>query len=376
MINETSPKSSILRVIGEGIRKLFSIITLVCIVVVATMVILGNLFTDNLIQPQIWVDALEDARIADQSESLISKMIFSSYISMSTGIIGDVSQTSNWESIAKAIIPADWVKNNLKLIIQSTLEWLVTPDGKFPDLLIDLKAIKNNLRSPQGAVAALPLFENIPDCKGDVTKIVYLQGTLVSCVPVGWDLINVSGLTLNVIADTLPDQVSIVTLAASGNVDPLVFQSIYKVKSGYAVLEAGGKFGLQIVILLFCIYLLLQSKSYDYLINELPPPFYAVGIFLLLLFAGWYAIIHWGLRLLIPSMVGTLSLEIKSLLLDFVSAFGNQIQVKWLTWGFGLILVGIVLQVVSRILNKYTQRHLAIVEDKSRQEARVRKQFF
>jgi hypothetical protein len=343
--------------------------------IIIPIIILGNILTDKLLQPQIWIDSLDNIQVSEQIESYFSQTLFSIYISGSSISVGQISSTANWDNIAKTIIPSDWVEYNLKLIVQAVPEWLSSSDTFPPNIIIDLTSIKNNLRSPQSAVAVLPLFENIPVCQGNVGKIVFMSGSLVDCIPAGWDLLHISETALNIIADGLPDQASIISMAETRNLNNQMLQTIYQMKQLYRIWEAALSFGLRIMIVLFCLYLLLQAKSMVFLIRKIPVPLYLAGVMLLILFTGGFILIKWGINVMMPLFGSKLNLDAQSILIDFIRSFGSQIQIKWLLWGFGMLMTGAAIQALAALLYKYIQKYKMIIKNQPKQYIRIKKQF-
>ena len=374
MTQPTSPLFNILKAIGEGLRRLLSLLLLLSFALITSVVILGSILTHTLSQPQTWENALVETRLVERTRSLTSQLLLSAFSTGSNGTLGELPRNTDWKSIGQALIPAQWLDENAKSLVEVILTWLEAPGSDLPEVLIDLTPIKENLRSSAGTVATLSLLQDVPPCQGE-TVIVYMGDSLINCLPASWDLTNVAGTIALLIADTFPDQVSMTTLAASGDADQ-IFQTIAKIKAVYSLWHLALNFGLQISILLLTLYLLLQTKTLVRLVRAFRHPFYAAGTLLLLLFAGWYAFTQWGLNYLFSIIHLRLSLELQTAILDLIRAIGKQFHQPWLVWGIGLILFAITVHIAGVLLERHYKRTSLAGKETPRQHLKIRKQFY
>jgi hypothetical protein len=367
---------TILKAIGEGLRRLVSIILLISFSLLTSLLLLGTIFTDTLTQSQTWIQALDSTQFTERSQPLLSEILMRSPILGNTSRGEQLTQLSIWENIVQVLVPSNWVDENLHMFVQSVSEWIRSPDIDMLEFTLNLTPIKDNLKGPQGTMVILPLLQNAPPCSDEVTEIVVLGEGLVNCLPKHQDLTYIAGVASSIIAETLPNQVSITTLAEVNAIDKQIFQYIYGIKARYEFWRSVLDYSLIISMFVFCLYLLLQTKSITFFIQAIPRPFYAAGFLLLALFGGWYAFIRWGQEYFPLFMPVNLSLENQALINDLIGTVGSQPQEKWLIWGIGLLLAAILFQFGGRQITKLLEDQIEDQGEAKKRRLSIRKQYF
>ncbi len=110
--------------------------------------------------------------------------------------------------IITAALPPGWLEQSLKNALQSAFDWLKSDDAPPPDIMLDLRPIKDRLQGPPGRAIAQEVVDAIPTCAAGQSPQLSFE-RLPECWPGNLD----RTLIVDQVADVL--DISAIKLPAS-----------------------------------------------------------------------------------------------------------------------------------------------------------------
>ena len=367
----------IIKVIGKLLRGVLLVILVIAFVLVAAVTIIGWAATNVVGEPDTYHKLVQEVNIAERGRGFLANFIVS--YAMRSGqsnvdFLGEYPQTT-WETVAIAIIPEDWLENNLDNVISSIFVWMGEPGLQVPEYEVDLKPINQILHGPGGAMAILPLLQEFPTCESDSAEIVIFGDSLITCIPQDRDITSIGQKIAQAIAELLPEEISTTSLQQAGLVQIESVQTLLQIRAGISILEGGLEFGLRVSVLLFGLYAVLQSSSPKHLLGSLALPLYIAGGVLLLLYGLLLVFLEAGLDLTIRNIFPYLTFDIQTLSVDVLRVLGKQIGQKWLFPALYLIGFAFLFQIVYFGGTRLGNRGISESQEVPEFQQRIRKRF-
>ena len=115
------------------------------------------------------------------------------------------------QQVATTILPAEWLETQMSNAVRAWLAWFVAGDTSAPEILIDLRQIRDRLEGPPGQLVASEVVNAIPTCAPGQQPQLTL-GELPACIPQVFDrgtIIDQVATMLSTAAKRMPAQYDI-----------------------------------------------------------------------------------------------------------------------------------------------------------------------
>jgi len=364
--------------IAELARRILLVVLLVSFALVVTVTLLVYTSSNTLLDPGQWRQLIDETQLAARSSTLVADFLvtYSLKASQSAAFLQDYP-LNTWEGVAEVLLPEEWVQENLYSIVDTAIDWLLGEQSGLPNFTLDLSPVLSALQGDQGALAILPLLQDIPACPADSSGAQILVGDLMNCLPENKDLTGYAAVISSLIAKTLPAEVSLATLEAMQLVSSHTYQSAEKIRSGVRGTESLVQLGFRLALLLLSLYALLNSPSPRRVFRTLAWPLYAAGGLSLVVLIGWQLFADLGLGLAITGLLPGTKLEVQSLLADVLRFISGSIAQEWLVWIAALFGLAILIQALTFVATKVIQavKDRRKGEEEVQGQPRLRKQF-
>ena len=267
------------------------------------------------------------------------------------------------------------MEDNLQEITRAALDWLGNTEYQVPQFTIDFSSIIQALRGPQGALAVLPLLQDIPPCAPDVKEIVIMGGSLVSCLPDTQDITPIGRTLARSVANSIMIEVSFTPLQQAGIVTSQTIQVMEKIRGGIRAVDLFLVVGFRLALLILCFYAVLHSASSRALLAALPAPLFVAGSLSLALLGIFQAYLEVGLELSMTAFFPGLKLEAQALLVDLVLTASQGLKKQWLYGSLILLAAGLVLYLLKLSVEWASARRALKPEAQPVPRRRIRKQY-
>jgi hypothetical protein len=368
----------IVRFIAELVRRILLVVLLASFALVVTGTLLVNILSNTLLDTGAWHRLIDETQLAARSRTLVADFLvtYSLKASQSTTFLENYP-LNTWEGVAEVLLPTEWVQQNLYTVVDTTIGWMKGEQSGLPDFTLDLSPVLSSLQGDQGALAILPLLQNIPACPADSSDAQVMVGDLMSCLPGNKDLTGYASVISSLIAKTLPAEISLSNLESMHLVSSQTYQSLEKVRSAVRGTQSLVQLGLRLSLLLLSLYALLNSPAPRRVFRTLAWPLYAAGGLSLVMLIGWQLFSDLGLGLAITGLFPGTKLEEQALLADMLRFISGSIVRDWLVWIAALIGLAVLIQVLTFVVTKAIQvlKDRRKVEEPAQGPTRLRKQF-
>ena len=373
---------SLLITLGKGTHKLLAILLAVSFALVLSLSLLLQAFITTFTALETYDSVLEQARVVDRSQGLITRYLISPAIQKESS--QDVAYLNllreipleTWEKIARSILPSEWVEENIDLIVISVLEWVDTDEAPFPDITLDLSPLILELRSPKGSLAILPIIQQIPACPPGYTESALVgQNEIPPCISENSNIIVMAEYTAEMVAISLPERISTSSLIGMELIDPGILSVARRVHAGVETAQAMFILGLRAALLLLVLYALMHTASIAALLKSLTLPLYLAGIMLALVLGGGYIFLQVGwIGKLVTLLVG-LDIHFQAVLADILRASGYLVIQKPIGWSILLVVLGLAISLLLTIAAHWKKWRTTRLTQPTKQPVRIRKQF-
>ena len=260
------------------------------------------------------------------------------------------------EEFVKAVIPAEWVKQQTEIVLQSVMSFVnLQQDSLF--VVIDLQAVKDNLTGPAGKQAVMNLLTGLPECSMEQLNLIIVA---VQSGQTGFELCNppVNELLLldmvldpimKEIADAVPPSIILPTNEQAQIILNLTqspaFQVYRYARTGLAVLP-------WVCLILILLIVILGWRSLRWMMNGLCFSFIQAGL------AGaipgaWFFLQGKQLSAEWVSAFNITGLgEIGSLVVNLVQQVIQTAGRSLLIWSLGALWLGLVCLAVRSFAKK------------------------
>jgi len=199
-----------------GLRFILSLV-FIMIVLVVSYTILIQAFYINFHVPDEVQSILTNANFGIRSRPVIADLIFMySVNTKSNNSFLHELPLDTWESVAEIIFPAEWIQETTDSIINSLWVWLNNPAANLPEISINLSQPLKILRSQQGALAVLPLLQNIPFCKNEIVSINNFSSELPECLPTDINYVGTSQIIARSFSNSIIEKIDLTVLNSQG----------------------------------------------------------------------------------------------------------------------------------------------------------------
>jgi len=366
-----------LMILGKWLKRIISFLLILLFAFVSTMVILGHVLTERLTSVTTYDNLIQQTGLAERGRGLLADFLVSYALSSglaNAAFLGDFP-AQTWETVAQILLPVDWLENNLQEVTRSALDWLGNTEYQVPQFTIDLSPIIQALRGPQGALAVLPLLQDIPTCAPDVKEIVIMEGSLVSCLPGTQDITPIGRTIARSVANFILIEVSFTTLQQVGIVTPQTIQMMGEIRDGIHAVDLLLVVGFRLSLLILCFYAVLHSASSRALLAALPAPLFVAGSLSLALLGIFQAFLGLGLELSMTAFFPGLKPEAQALLVDLVRTASQGLKKQWLYGSLILLAAGLVLYLLKLSVEWARARRALKSEAHPEARPRIRKQY-
>jgi hypothetical protein len=278
--------------------------------------------------------------------------------------------------IARSILPSDWLRENLDLIIRSILAWVEVESASFPEITLELSPLIQELRSPKGSMAILPIIQQIPPCPPDENPSATVgQNEIPPCISENSNIIVMAEYTAQMVAISLPEQISTSSLQSMGLIDPGILSGVQKLHAGMIAAQATRILGLRTALLLLALYALMYTSSPASLLRSLALPMYLAGFMLALFLVGGYVFIQVGWVSQLVTLFAGLDIHFQAVLADVIRYSGYLIIQKPIAWSVLLVMLGLSINLSLNSADKWRKWRAANSTQSVKQPVRIRKQF-
>ena len=355
----------------EGVRWLLAFLVLLLLVVTATVDLFGRALQSTALDPASYASVLASTRFVSRSSSLVADVLVSSISrSTTTPPFFKTIPARDWDMAFDNILPQAWVDQVIHAMVTSTLEWIADSSRPLPDVTVDLTPVKEGVQSSNGALAILQLLQNAPTCLTARNSITLWGEDIITCLPPANNLVYYSRLFAIGIVNGMANQEPISRLLSFNA------QAIFsKVRAAIDVYTLALRTFDRLILLLLCLYLLLNSITLRRLLSSLKWPFYLAGGASLLILGARLAVVILDQNLMVRLLPVGLQTETQSLLVDVIASITGLLSQHWLPWAVGLILIGLAFHgleiAVGRIAGRLNGQSQAMAE----RPLRIRGQF-
>lgn len=359
-----------------SLRILFFLI-LISIVLVVNFTILIQAFYINFHTPDPVQSILTNANFGIRSRPVIADLIFMySVDTKSSNSFLHELPLDTWESVAEIIFPAGWIQETTDSIIDSFWTWLNNPTTNLPEISINLSQPLNILRSQQGALAVLPILQNIPFCKNEIFSLDIFSNELPECLPANINYVETSQMIAMSFSNSIIEEVDLTVLNSQGYISQNTIKTIYDIQNIYSTMTKSRIYALVLSVLLFLIYCGLKLKQSTKMVSSIFLPLILAGLFsFFLIFIVW-AFMHWGWNLFITFNLIYLDSSIFNLINDLGIQLSNLILKSWLIYTSIFFIVTLLLWSIISLAQSYYGKKVSIqAEFDNKPHRTIKKQF-
>jgi hypothetical protein len=373
---------SLLIALGKGTHKLVAILLAASFALVLSLSLLLQAFLSTFTSLETYATIMEQARVVDRSQGLITRYLISPAIQKESSqdyaylnLLREIP-LETWEKIAHSILASEWVEENLDLIILSVLEWVNMDESPFPDITLDLSPLIQELRSPKGSLAILPIIQQIPACPPSYTESALVrQNEIPPCISENSNIIVMAEYTAEMVAISLPERISTSSLIGMELIDPGILSAARRVHAGVETAQAMFILGLRAALLLLVLYALMHTASPASLLKSMALPLYLAGIMLALVLLGGYVFLQVGwISKLVTLLVG-LDIHFQAVLADILRTSGYLVIQKPIGWSILLIMLGLAISLSLTLAAQWKKWRATRLTQPTKQPVRIRKQF-
>jgi hypothetical protein len=373
---------SLLIALGKGTHKLLAILLAVSFALVLSLSLLLQASLTTLKSVESYDTVIDQARVVDRSQGLIMRYLISPVIQEERDqeyaylkLMREIP-LETWEKIARSILPSDWLRENLDLIIRSILAWVEVESASFPEITLELSPLIQELRSPKGSMAILPIIQQIPPCPPDENPSATVgQNEIPPCISENSNIIVMAEYTAQMVAISLPEQISTSSLQSMGLIDPGILSGVQKLHAGMIAAQATRILGLRTALLLLALYALMYTSSPASLLRSLALPMYLAGFMLALFLVGGYVFIQVGWVSQLVTLFAGLDIHFQAVLADVIRYSGYLIIQKPIAWSVLLVMLGLSINLSLNSADKWRKWRAANSTQSVKQPVRIRKQF-
>jgi hypothetical protein len=366
-----------MRKLLHWLHSIASVLLMISCVLIISITLFAFSVLSTLRNPRPYVELIHKQDAAERSRGLLVSL-FVSYALQSgasnTSFLADYP-LQTWESVAEVLVPKDWLETNAQMVVNAIFDWLDHPDRQAPQFQFDLSPIIQTLRGPQGALAILPLLDNITTCPHQVQEIIIMGDNLVSCLPNNQDITSIAQKISQQVADRILEEVSLTTLQQAQVIQDNTIQIMIKIRQGVYLSDRILNLGFRLSLLAISLYALLHASSLKCLISSLPLLLYLSAGLSLLLLGVTHLFLNFGLSTTLTTVLPYLEPEVKDFLVDSVHSMSRGVEKEWLLVSIGLLSTAIVIQVsvfaIDRLLTRRTHQRF----EASAPRKRIRRQF-
>jgi hypothetical protein len=332
----------------------------------------------NLIStPTNYSLVLNQSQFAKRSRAPLADFLvsYSATLDMNTAFLKDYP-LQVWEDVAGVILPENWIATNADQLSKDFVNWLTDDKVLLPEFTIDLNEPLQELRGPSGALAILPLLENVPECSPDTHTITLMKnGELVSCLPLQNNLTDIAQTNAQIIASVLPTSISTASLDQAGIITPELFIDLTRVRLIYKALTDFTVLSVRLSLLFLGLYLLLNISGGKLSWRRLPWIFLVTSLLTILAGGFLWVMVSWPNSPLISGFTIGFQSEISAFLQDLVRSTAKLLVKDWIYAAMAFlgisILFFILFALIDRIKNLLNPTETIVPEEK----IRIRKEF-
>ena len=339
----------ILLALARSLRVALSIVLLVCFVLLGSVVLIGFGLRDTVLQPGFSNSLLQNDQSLEQAQLFLARNIiqYAMFQTQSTWPVRTLP-ANDWQQIADNIAPKDWTYDSLKGFTEAAMDWMEHGDDMLPDYQFNLQPAKSSLSGNQGALMILPFMQLLPACQGDVSNFIFQENGLVNCIPSVSDQTNAATQMAGLLAQRLPDQVSLQELYQQGFLPNHIVANSLGARAVWRYVEEAMRMSLRPVLLLLSFYLLLNASSLYRLLRSASFALLMVGGLILVIIgvlALGPSLFGFDLRLPMPS--GS-SPAVESFIYFLLSTSLPPLAIRWLQIAAALVVAGVVLALLAQ----------------------------
>lgn len=352
-------------------------ITAIGFVLCSMLAIVGWSFVNLISTPTNYSLVLNQSQFAKRSRAPLADLLvsYSATLDMNTAFLKDYP-LQVWEDVAEVILPDDWIATNADQLSKEFVIWLTDDKVLLPEFTIDLNEPLQELRGPSGALAILPLLENVPECSPGTRTITLMQnGELVSCLPAQNNLTDIAQTNAQIIASMLSTSISTESLDQAGIITPELFINLTRVRLIYRALTDFTVLSIRLSVLFLSLYLLLNAFGGKPSWRRLPWIFMVTSLLVMLAGGLLWIMVSWPNSPLMSSLTIGFQSEISAFLQDLVRSTAKLLVKDWIYAAMALlgisILLFILFALIDRIRKLLNPTETIVPEEK----IRIRKDF-
>ncbi|MBW6473336.1 MAG: hypothetical protein K0B14_09455 [Anaerolineaceae bacterium] len=227
------------------------------------------------------------------------------------------------------------------------------PAANLPDISINLSQPLEILRSQQGALAVLPLLQNIPFCENKIVWLDINPNELPECLPLGINYVETSQKIAISFSDSIMEEIDLTVLNSQGYLTPKTIKMINDIHNIYSILIKSRLHAFTGSILLFLIYSGIKIKQSKKKVKIIFLPLIFAGVFSLILILISWAIMKWGWSLYITFNLVYLDTRIFNLINDLGIQLSNLLLKSWLIYTVIILIVSLILWAIANLAQVY-----------------------
>lgn len=368
--------SGVLRRAASASRKIVSVFLAILFAAALSVALIGRIFFMVALDQERHLALIEETRLVSRSRGLLANLLVTYALqSEQSDTLLDGYSMRVWESVADAVIDHEWLRSNVDYVAREFFAWFSESETPMPEITIDLRPVNSVLRSPQGALAILPLLGSAQPCAASVSEVSIMSGSLIDCVPDGLDLAVVGMRISERIADYMPAEIALQDLTASEMIRPSTIEAIERVRVQVRAAERGVSLTFRVAILALCLYALLNSASVMRLLQSLRLPLYMASGLTLILLGTAYGLLEFGFPYFASNAFRAFSSDIQVLIVDLARRLGEEILVEWAKLGSVVLGLAVAFHIAVAIISRSTSKAEEIAGDLSIRRSRIRKEF-
>ena len=358
------------RTIGAG-KKAVAVILAVFFILASNLTILSYVTQNTLSDQDSYqrisdkLDLVEFARVR-----LLKILIESSLGSSSSSVRVD---QASLEAAAEILMPYDWVNSTLDAWLAELIAYVTEPAYPFPNLTLDMQPMIAALQSPQGGMAVMQLFGNLPVCATQQQLEGLLAGN-ITCMPEPQYLPMASKAVSSQLAGQVPAQITLQNLQTMGMDTSNIEVTLKTVRGAYRNLRTFFWGGLLASLLFFLLYVMLFITTPNSLLKAFPWPLYgAAALGLLLIFIS--GTLLGGSLNMIERLLGDGMGEFSFLISTALQTLYSIIRNQWLTIVLLVAGLAVVLHILMSIVRALIKKNGNGADVSDTQPQRIRKSF-
>jgi hypothetical protein len=340
--------SNLLVIFVRAISLLIGIITGLFI----SLTIIGYIISLNATQDNV-VHWLMNSNFPKNSKVLVADIALSLASGKNLTEYRDIIYTDqfrDWERLIVDATPEDWFEQEVNVLVNKLLIWLVSNPTSTPILQLNLVPVKELLKSPEAVQVMIPFLQYLPVCRDDPPLF---GGELLSCLPPRSDWTALARYQAYAIDSFLPEKVTLDSLHEAGFLGMEPAQIFISVHSYVHLFSRLKRLLLSWSLFLLCIYGLLNSSSLKKLSKSMKIPFFISGGVLLIFFLAAQSTNHFLFSSVIQQYLAGARWEFQNLIIEAVNATANLLASSLLIAGFFCIVVGFIAHFIAIKLDRF-----------------------